>query len=52
VNLLEDGDEALIVDGPFLGGQRLAIAELLQNVIHAGEGESGVLGLTGLAVGV
>ena len=33
VDLAEDGDEALVVDWLFLGGERLAAAELFEHVV-------------------
>jgi hypothetical protein len=33
VDLAEDGDEALVVDLLFLGGERLAAAELFEHVV-------------------
>jgi hypothetical protein len=50
VDLAEDGDEALVVDLLFLGGERLAAAELFEHVVNAGEREAGMLLLLPLAV--
>jgi hypothetical protein len=50
VDLAEDGDEALVVDELFLGGERLAAAELFEHVVNAGEREAGMLLLLPLAV--
>ena len=52
VNLLEEGDEALVVDGFGLGVERGAGAEEVEDVVEAGEGERGVQGLLALAMGV
>ena len=50
VDLAEDGDEALVVDLLFLGGEWLAAAELFEHVVNAGEREAGMLLLLPLAV--
>ena len=50
MNLLEDGDEALVVDLLFLGGERLAAAELFEHVVNAGERKAWMLLLLPLAV--
>jgi hypothetical protein len=52
VDLAQHGDEALVVDLLFLGGERLAAAELFEHVVHAGEREAGMLLLLPLAVRV
>ena len=52
VELLEEGDEALVVDGFGLGVERGAGAEEVEDVVEAGEGERGVQDLLALAVGV
>lgn len=52
VELAKDGNEALVVYAFFFVGQGLVGAEFLQDVVHPGESESGVLGLDALAVGV
>ena len=45
VDLREEGDEALVVDGFGLGVERGAGAEEVEDVVEAGEGERGVQGL-------
>ena len=40
------------MDEFFFGGEGLVGAELREDVVHAGEGEAGVLGLDAFAVGV
>lgn len=50
VELLEDGDEALVVDGLVLGGEGLAGTEFLEDVVEAGEGEVGMCLLLAFAV--
>ena len=50
MDLAEHGDEALVVDLLFLGGERLAAAELFEHVVNAGEREAGMLLLLPLAV--
>ena len=50
MDLAEDGDEALVVDLLFLGGERLAAAELFEHVVNPGEREAGMLILLPLAV--
>jgi hypothetical protein len=52
VDLAQDGHQTLLVDDLVLGTQGLAVTELLQDVVHAGQGQPRVQGLTGLAVGV
>ena len=52
VDLLEDGDQALVVDLPVLRGQGSLGAEFFKDVANAGEGEVGMLGLLALAVRV
>ncbi len=52
VELLEDGDEALVVDGFFFGVERLSRAELFQDVVHARERERRMHLLLPLAVRV
>jgi hypothetical protein len=52
VQLAQHRDQAMLVDHPLLRGQRLAAAQLVQHVVHAGEGDVGVGGLLALAVGV
>ena len=44
------GDDALVVDELFLGGERLAAAELFEHVVNAAEREAGMLLLLPLAV--
>jgi hypothetical protein len=50
--LLEDGDEALVVDGFFFGVERFFAAEFFQDVVHAREREAGMQLLLALAVRV
>jgi len=50
VDLAEHGDEAWVVDLLFLGGERLAAAELFEHVVNAGERKAGMLRLLPLAV--
>ena len=50
MDLLEDSDEALVVDELFLGGERLAAAERFEHVVNAGEREAGMLLLLTLAM--
>ena len=50
MDLAQHGDEALVVDELFLGGERLAAAELFEHVVNAGECEAGMLLLLPLAV--
>ena len=52
VNLAEDGDEALLVDFLFFCGERLAGAELFEDVVHAGHRQRGMQLLLTLAMGV
>ena len=52
VDLLEDGDQALVVDLPVLRGQGCPGAEFFKDVVNAGEGEVEMQGLLALAVGV
>jgi hypothetical protein len=52
VNLLEDGDEALVVDGLVLGVQGFAGTDFLEDVVNAGEREVGMKFLLALAVRV
>jgi len=52
VQLLEHGDQSPIVNDLVLGRERLARAQLFEDVVHAGDGEIGVRGLLLLAVGV
>jgi len=52
VQLAQHRDQALLVDHPLLRGQRLAAAQLVQHVVHAGKGEIGVRRLLAFAVGV
>ena len=52
VDLLEDGDEALVVDRLFLGGERGAGADGFEHVIHPGEREVRVKHLLFLAMRV
>ena len=52
MELFEDGDEAVVVDGFFFGSEGFGGAEFFEDVVHAGEGEAGVLGLDAFAVGV
>ena len=52
VDLLEDGDQALVADLPVLRGQGCPGAEFFKDVVNAGEGEVGMLGLLALAVRV
>ncbi len=52
VDLLEEGDEALVVNLLVLGGEGFAAAEFFQDVVDAGEGEAGMLLLLALAVRV
>ena len=49
---LQDADQALFVDNFVFGGQWFAGADFGQDVVHAGQGERGVLGLLTFAVGV
>ena len=49
MDLAEHGDEALVVDLLFLGGVRIAGAELFQHVVNAVEREAGMLLLLPLA---
>ncbi len=51
VELLEDGDEARVVNQLFLGRERFVGAEFFEDVVKAGQGQA-VLGLGALAVGV
>lgn len=50
VELLEEGDEALVVDELLLRREGLSAAKLFEDVVHAGERETGMLGLHALAV--
>ena len=52
VELAEDRDEAVVVDGLFLGGEGASGAEGGEDVVHRREREAGVLGLDAFAVGV
>lgn len=52
VDLLEQGDETLLVDNFVFVGERLFFAELFENVIYPGEGEVGMFRLARFAVGV
>lgn len=52
VDLLEQGDEALVVDLLFLGGEWFSAAEFFEDVIHACEREAGMQLLLALAVRV
>jgi hypothetical protein len=59
VELLEDGDQAVLVDefvlgGKVGGGERAGVdgAEFFQHVVHVGEGQVGIFGLLALAMGV
>ncbi len=52
VNLAEDGDEALLVNRLFFGVERLAGAELFEDVVHAGHRERGMQLLLTLAMSV
>ena len=51
VELLEDGDEAGVVNQIFLGRERFVGPELFEDVVEAGQGQA-VLGLGALAVRV
>jgi hypothetical protein len=52
VKLLEDGDEALVVDDLVLGVQGFAGTDFLEDVVNAGEREVGMKFLLALAVRV
>ena len=52
VDLAEDGDEALLVDVLFLCGERLAGAELFEDVVHAGHRQLRMQLLLTFAMGV
>ena len=52
MQLAQHRHQALLVERAFLGRQRVAGAQLFEHVVHAGEGQLGVLGLLALAVGV
>ena len=52
MDLLQDGDEAVLVDLFLFRSQRLSASELLQDVIHAGDGEIGMQLLLPFAVRV
>ena len=52
VELPQHADQPLLVDRLVFGGQRLAGPQLLQHVVHVGQGQLGVLGLLAIAVRV
>ena len=52
VDLPQQRDEALVVEGFLLGVQRVAGAELFEDIVKAGEREVGILLLLAFAVGV
>ena len=52
VDLLEDGDEAVVVDFAFLRGERFARSQFFEDVVDPGQGQVGVEFLLPLAVGV
>ena len=52
MDLLEQRDEALVVDLLVLGGEGFASAEFFEHVVDAGEGEAGMQLLLALAVRV
>jgi len=52
VQLAQQGYQPLGMDDLFLGVQLLVCAQLLQHVVHAGQGQFGVLRLLTFAVGV
>ncbi len=52
VNLAEDGDESLLVNRLFFCGERLAGAELFEDVVHAGHRERGMQLLLTFTMGV
>ena len=52
VDFTQHADQPLLVDRLVLGGQRLAGAQLLQHVVHVGQGQLGMLSLLALAVRV
>jgi hypothetical protein len=49
---LQHADQALLVDGFFLGAERFAAAQFFEHVVHAGQRQRGVGFLLALAVGV
>ena len=52
MDLLQDGDEPLLVDDAVFFGERLAGAELFQHVVYAGKCEIQILNLLMLAMRV
>lgn len=52
VNLFEKSDETLGVDDFFFGVESFVGAEFFENVVKAGKGEVGVLGLASFAMGI
>ena len=52
MELAEDGDESLIVDGLFLGRECAALAQGFEHIVDPGEGEGGMLCLDPLSMGI
>lgn len=52
VQFLQQGDQTLLVNGLLFSVQGLAGAQLLQDVVHPGQGQAGRLRLLTLAVGI
>ncbi len=52
VELLEDADQSVLVDGFIFGGEGFTGTDLCEHVVHGGEGELGVLGLLAFTVGI